>query len=254
MKFSLGAKIGLIIGLLGGLVGMAAAIIAAPLEGSIFAIIFIAIFGGVFWGVFRPMFVQNKLLKTGVSARAVIKQVSDTGVTVNNNPQIKLLLEVSPPMGVPYLVETKMIISRLQPGLYQPGMELAVKIDPDDKDKVAVDPTGGAGGGGYSGSTMTQQEAEAMLVRLNNENTKLIAYGETARAIVTGYQWMGVYVNGNNPFVTLDVEVLPESRSSFKAKAKGVIAEQSVARFQPGEEIYVKYDPNDTSKVTIEHS
>lgn len=233
---------------------MAAAVIAAPLEGSIFAIIFIAIFGGVFWGVFRPMFMQGKLLKTGVSARALIKQVSDTGVTVNNNPQIKLLLEVSPPMGAPYLVETKMIISRLQPGLYQPGMELAVKIDPNDKDKIAVDPTGGAGGGGFSGSTITQQEAEAMLVKLNDENTKLMAYGESARAIVTAYQWMGVYVNGNNPFVTLDVEVLPETRSSFKAKAKGVIAEQSVPKFQPGEEIYVKYDPNDTSKVTIEHS
>jgi len=34
----------------------------------------------------------------------------------------------------------------------------------------------------------------------------------------------------------------------------GVIAEQSVAKFQPGEEIYVKFDPNDTSKVTIIHS
>jgi hypothetical protein len=208
----------------------------------------------VYWFVFRSIFGQNKLLKTGVSARAVIKQVSDTGVTVNNNPQIKLLLEVSPPTGAPYLVETKTIISRLQPGMYQPGMEIAVKVDPNNKDKVAVDPTGGAGGGGFSGSMMTMQEAEAMLRKINDESTKLMAYGESSRAIVTGYQWLGVYVNGNNPFVSLDLEVLPETRSSFKAKAKGVISEQSVPKFQPGEEIYVKFDPNDISKVTIEHS
>lgn len=248
-------KIGLIIGLLGGLAGIAIAVITAPLEGSIFALIFIAVFGGVYWSIFRPMMMQNKLLKTGVPARAVIKELHDTGVTVNNAPQIKLLLEVTPQMGMPYLVETKMLISRLQSHAFQPGMELMVKIDPNDKDKVAVDFKGGAG---YSSNAtyggLNQQEAESMLKRINEENMQITAIGESSRAIVTNYKWLGVYVNGNNPFVALDLEVLPGSRRPFKAQAKGVIAEQSVSKFQPGEEIYVKFDPNDTSKVTIEHS
>ncbi len=255
MRMSLVGKIGLIIGLLGGLAGIVVAVISAPIMGSIFALIFILVFGGVYWSVFRPMMIQSRLLKTGLSAKAVIKELSDTGVTVNNAPQVKLVLEVFPPMGAPYLVETKMLISRLQTSMFQPGMELAVKIDPDDKSKVAVDFSAGAAyGAGSSSAGMNQQEAELMLKKVNEENMKISALGESSRAIVTNYKWLGVYVNGNNPFVSLDLEVLPESRRSFKANAKGVIAEQSVSKFQPGEEIFVKFDPNDTSKVTIEHS
>lgn len=253
MRMSLAGKIGMIIGLLGGLAGITVAIIAAPLMGSIFALIFIVVFGGVYWSIFRPMIMQNRLLKTGVPARAVIRELHDTGVTVNNAPQIKMLLEVFPQTGIPYLVETKMLISRLQTSAFQPGMELAVKIDPNDKDKVAVDFSSGVSYGSGS-SQMNQQEAEVMLKKVNDENLRISAIGESSRAIVTNYKWLGVYVNGNNPFVSLDVEVLPESRRPFKAQAKGVIAEQSVPKFQPGEEIYVKFDPDDTNKVTIEHS
>jgi hypothetical protein len=249
---SLAGKIGLIIGLLGGLAGIAVAVISEPLMGSIFALIFILVFGGVYWSVFRPMMMQNRLLKTGIPAKAVIKELHDTGVTVNNAPQIKLLLEVFPQTGLPYLVETKILISRLQTSAFQPGTELTVKIDPNDKDKVAVDFSGGASYAPAGG--MNQQQAEAMLKKVNDENLQISAIGESSRAIVTNYKWLGVYVNGNNPFVSLDLEVLPESGRSFKAQAKGVIAEQSVSKFQPGEEIFVKFNPDDTSKVTIEHS
>lgn len=255
MRMSLMGKIGLIIGLLGGLAGITVAVIAAPVMGSIFALIFIVVFGGVYWSIFRPMMMQNKLLKTGISANAVIKELHDTGVTVNNAPQIKLLLEVFPPTGLPYLVETKMLISRLQTSSFQPGMELAVKIDPDDKDKVVVDLSGGVSyGSDTSSAGMNQKETEAMLQKINEENLKIMALGESSRAIVTNYKWLGVYVNGNNPLVSLDLEVIPDSRRPFKAQAKGVIAEHSVSKFQAGKEIYVKFDPDDTSKVTVEHS
>lgn len=204
------------------------------------------------------MSVQNKLLKTGVSARAVIKELSDTGVTVNNAPQIKLLLEVTPPTGAPYLVQTKMLISRLQTSMYQPGMELAVKIDPDDKNKVAIDPSGGASysGSSYGGAatTMSQEQAQAMLQQVNDDNVKLMAYGQSSKAIITNYTWLGVYVNGNNPFVSLDVEVIPDGDKPFKAVTKGVVKEESVPKFQPGKEVWVKYDPDDNSKVVVDHS
>jgi hypothetical protein len=207
--------------------------------------------------------IQNKLLKTGVPAQATILQVSDTGVTVNNSPQIKLLLQVNPPTGMPYQVETKVLISRLQTHAYQPGMVVPVKIDPNDKDKIAIDYTGsadnastngiGAGSTGYY-TPQQIQEMQTMLSKINDENNKLMTYGESARAIVTKFIPMGINVNGDNPAVTLELEVLPQSRASFKATAKGVIMSTSVPKFQPGEEIFVKFDPNNISMVTIEHS
>jgi len=54
--------------------------------------------------------------------------------------------------------------------------------------------------------------------------------------------------------VELELEVLPENAASFSGKAKGVIAEASVPKYQPGQEIFVKYDLYDNSRVVIDHS
>jgi len=254
MRLPLGAKIGLAVGLIGAAVGITAAIIADPIFGTIMAVIIIAVIGGTFGRIFGRMASQNRLLKTGVSARAVIKELRDTGVTVNNAPQVKLLLEVSPPTGAPYLVETKTLISRLEIPSFQPGTELAVKIDPNNKNKIAIDRSGGASYAGGNAAGMNEHQAQAMLTKVNDENNRIMAYGQSSKAIVTNYKWLGVYVNGQNPFVELDLEVLPDSDKPFKASAKGVVKDTSVPKFQPGKEIWVKYDPENHSKVTIDHS
>jgi hypothetical protein len=265
MRMGVGGWIGVIVGGLGGLIGMVVAIAASPVFGSIMAFVFIVVFGGVFWAIYRPMIVQNKIMKTGVSATATILEVRDTGVTVNNSPQIKLLLQVTPPMGMQYKVEMKLLISRLQTYAFQPGMTIAVKIDPNDKDKIAIDNSGSASdsnSSSYSSGYSQQQyftpqqiqEIQSDLKKTNDENLKLMSYGESAKAIVLKYTDTNVKVNGENPAVVLDLEVIPMTRSPFKATAKGVIMQTSVPKFQPGEEIFVKFDPNDTSKVTVEHS
>ena len=257
MRLPLGAKIGLVIGLIGAVIGMVAAIMADPVFGIIMSVILIAVFGGTFGTIFGRMATQNRLLKTGVSATAVIKELKDTGVTVNNAPQIKLLLEVSPPTGAPYLVQTKTLISRLETSSFQPGMVVPVKIDPSNKNKIAIDRSGGAsyaGGAGGNASGMSEQQAQAMLEKVNDENNRIMAYGQSAKAIVTNYKWLGVYVNGQNPFVELGLEVLPDSGKPFKTSAKGVVKDTSVPKYQPGKEIWVKYDSEDHGKVTIDHS
>lgn len=256
MKLNVIAKIGIITGLLGGLIGIVVAIASDPVGGGIIALVMILVFEGVFWTFFRPMMQRSRLLKTGISADGTVLKIWDTGVTINDNPQIGLLVEVRPQTGMPFQSETKLVISRLDVGAYQPGMKVNVRYDPNDPSKVAIESVAGGGGfamkQNYSPSEIKQMEE--MLTKINNENTALMAYGESARAIVLKYMPMGINVNGNNPAVTLELEVLPDSRKSFKGTAKGVIAEQSVSKFQPGEEIYVKFDPNDTSKVTIVHS
>jgi hypothetical protein len=251
MKMGLGAKIGIFGGILGGVIGMVAAIISEPILGSIFSAFFIVVFGTVFWKIFRPMYVSKKLLKTGVRAKAIIVKVWDTGVTVNKNPQVGLLLDVTPPHKMPYQTEMRQIISRLNPSVYQPGMEVDVRIDPDDEKKIAIESIGGAGG--YS-SSYSKSEAEKKLMEVEKLNKEILKYGESSRAIVLNYTEMGINVNGNNPAVTLDLEVIPDNRKSFKAQAKGIVMETSVPKFQPGEEIYVKFDPKDITKVSIEHS
>ena len=95
---------------------------------------------------------------------------------------------------------------------------------------------------------------KAELTKLQQETDAVRLIGTSARAIVKKYTWLGVYVNGNNPYAELEVEVLPDNAPAFEGKVKGAIIEQSVEKFQPGKEIFVKYDPQDRSKLTIDHS
>jgi hypothetical protein len=266
-------NIGMIIGVAGGAIGIIIAIVAVILSGQWDALIIIAItvgiVGTVFWRVlFRPMMINSRLSKTGISTMAKVVEVSDTGVTVNNAPQIKLLLEVSPPNGVPYLVETKQLISRLQTAIYQPGSMIPVLIDLNDRDLISINYEGTNAAGNYAGNNngspnsvvtgpwtgMSGSEAEKKLYDINLKNKEISSYGVKSKAIVTKYTWLGINVNGNNPAVELEVQVTPFDRPAFGAKMIGVIMDRSVPKFQAGEEIYVKYDPDNTGKVTIEHS
>jgi hypothetical protein len=54
--------------------------------------------------------------------------------------------------------------------------------------------------------------------------------------------------------VEIELEILPEHAASFSGKARAVIAETSVQKYQPGQEIFVKYDLYDNSRVVIDHS
>ena len=267
MKMNWGIIIGLIGGGIGLVVGLGAVIATKSIAGIIIMTLVVGIMGTVFWKtLFGPMMLSRRLAKTGFATTARVVEVSDTGVTVNNAPQVKLLLEVTPPNGATYMVETKQLISRLQTSVYQPGSMIPVLIDLNDKNSIVINYEGSGGASGqstsYSSNTvpsgpwagMGQTDAERKLVDIDAKNKEIFAYGVSSKAIVTKYTWLGIYVNGNNPAAEIEIEVLPSDRPAFHGKTIGVFMETSVPKFQAGEEIFVKYDPNDTSKITVEHS
>lgn len=148
MRLGTGDMIGLILGGLGGLVGITCAVIFGGWMGIIMSVISVALFGGIFYPLLiKPMMTAGRLRKTGVAATAKILQVSDTGVTLNNSPQVKLLLEVSLPTGT-YRIETKQYISRLQTSMYHPGRVIPVLVDPNDRNLISINYDGTVPGGG----------------------------------------------------------------------------------------------------------
>ena len=79
------------------------------------------------------------LQKRGVSAEATILKVWDTGMTVNEDPVVGLLLEVRPSDTGVYQAETKALISRIDVPQFQPGHVIPVRYDPKDPKEVAID-------------------------------------------------------------------------------------------------------------------
>ncbi|MEO5945539.1 MAG: hypothetical protein ABIP79_01895 [Chitinophagaceae bacterium] len=250
-----GVWIGIIGGIIGLLVGVGAVVATAGETGIYMGAGMLVIFGGMFYLFYRlffkPMFTTNRLQKTGISAKATILEVNDTGVTVNNSPQIKLKLEVKNSFGQKYTTQLRTLVSRLNPGAFRPGMEIAVKVDPKNEMNVVIDYMGQS-----AANTDQPNEAalQAQLMKEQEEGQAISASGKSARAIIKKHTWLGINLNGNNPYVELELEVLPEQSVSFSGKTKGVIAEASIPKFQPGQEIYVKYDLYDNSKIVIDHS
>lgn len=95
-----------------------------------------------FWLVLRKVFGSEKqnerILATGEPAQAIVLRMWETGMTINDNPQIQILLEVRPANRPPYQTQTKCMISRLKLALVQPDAVVAVRIDPQNQSKVAL--------------------------------------------------------------------------------------------------------------------
>ena len=135
-------------------------------------------------------------------------------------------------------------------------MVVPVKIDPKNENIVIIDinekEQPQAARPAFSQRQVDSLKDEMMKGQQQGDTIRLT--GRSARAIIKKYTWLGINVNGNNPYAEMEIEVLPDNAPAFQGKVKGAISEQSVEKYQPGKEIFVKYDTNDLSKLAIDHS
>ncbi|MGC4100771.1 DUF3592 domain-containing protein [Ferruginibacter sp.] len=259
MKMNTGAWIGIIGGILGGAIGIACVIAFAGSIGLYIAAGMILLFVGMgylfYKLLFQQMILAARLQKVGIPAKALIKDIQDTNVTINNNPQIKLVLELKNSFGQTYAAAVRTVISRFQPLMYQIGMTVPVLVDPADENKMVLDTTARATNTATTSFAAKNVSALGQdMMKEQQEGDSIRLMGRAAKAIIKKYTWLGIYVNGNNPYSEMVLEVLPADAPAFEATVKAAIAEQSVSKYQPGQEIFVKYDTMDNKKVAIEHS
>src|SRR5262245_10994485 len=89
---------------------------------------------------------RQRLEQAGVNANAVLVEVRDTGMTVNDNPRVKLVFEVAAANGSgTFQIETKQTVSRV--AIPRAGDTFVVRYDPDDVDNFELVGATGSGGG-----------------------------------------------------------------------------------------------------------
>ena len=81
----------------------------------------------------------SEIRKSGRPGTARVLKIWDTGMSVNGNPVVGFRLEVRAEGIEPFEAETKALIGRLDVPRIQPGRELAVRFDPGDHTRVALD-------------------------------------------------------------------------------------------------------------------
>lgn len=82
---------------------------------------------------------RQKILQSGVPATAQVISVQQTGTYINNQPEVMATLMVQRAGSPPYQVNATLILSMLEIPRLQPGASVAVKVDPSDPQKVAID-------------------------------------------------------------------------------------------------------------------
>ncbi len=101
--------------------------------GVLFSLVVAILIMRPFLRIFFPAAIKN-----AVTAEAKVLKVWDTGTTVNENPQIGLLLEFNSAEGVPLQAEAKTIVSRLDAALIQPGITAEIEYDAQKPQSVRV--------------------------------------------------------------------------------------------------------------------
>jgi hypothetical protein len=91
----------------------------------------------------------DALLATGTPGTATITGLTQTGMYVNENPQIRMQLLVSLPGQTPYATQHTEIVPLMLLGRLNSGAPLNVRVDPMNLNRVAVD-WGSSGFGGGS--------------------------------------------------------------------------------------------------------
>lgn len=101
---------------------------------------------GVLFLVFRPIYLRyrnaRKLLSTGSLGVADVVSSSQTGVTINNQPEMRVVLTVENVGGTPRQVEVKQIFDL--GSIPRAGDRVYVLIDPINPDNVVLAPPGAA--------------------------------------------------------------------------------------------------------------
>src|SRR5262245_27897886 len=80
---------------------------------------------------------RQRIFAAGHPAQARIVQVRQTGTTVNNQPEVDLLLDVFPSNAPPYRARTSRLVSLFEIPRFQPGATIEVRVDPTDPSRIA---------------------------------------------------------------------------------------------------------------------
>lgn len=200
--------------------------------------------------LFKGMSQNSGLVKTGIPAPAVILDVQDTGVSMNNSMQARLTLQVTPAGRPPFQAVATTFVNRFQVGMLVPGASVNVKYDPNDITKVAIESLGAGGM-----SPMNMQSVQAAVLAQDQYYEQLRRTGEEALAtIVTAEETNIRAAEGGSVFrFTLDVQ--PRVGEPFRAETQAAIADQSRAKYSVGKQVYVRFDPyGDRKQVALDRA
>ena len=139
---------------------------------------------------------RKKILANGVAGQALIMGAAPTGTVINEiNYVVKFQLRVDVPGRAPYDIEVKDTLAITSMGAITPGTTVAVKVDPADQTKVAIDWSQGVqrAGGGMAGAAGPVDFSAGQIAQALHDPGALaqVQQGSAAELLQTGQRATG---------------------------------------------------------------
>jgi ribosomal protein S8E len=192
-------------------------------------------FGGQVFGHKK----KENVLEHGTQARAVVVDVADTGMTINNNPRVQLTLQVQPEGQAPFEAKKKVTVSRV--AIPSIGDTYFVRFDPANPSEVEFD------------TAKAQEVNNAAKAQLAEVAASAVPPDLMQNGIIGRGALVSVEKNpiGNLIDCAMTVGVrLVDGTPSYQAQTRLSLSAETAAQLMPHQTLFtVRADPNDHSRI-----
>jgi hypothetical protein len=188
---------------------------------------------------------NSAAFRTGQVGIGTVTSVRQTGVSVNDQPQVRLDLSVQGAGGESFDSRAKIIVPLTELALLRPGIVLPVRYLPGRTDRVEID---------RSGDREAMQNAwnENMIRRglTSRDMLDVAARGIAAQAVVQSLSVPGEIRDGYVK-VVLDLAVTRPDGSTYSTRTEKFVPSGSVELIQIGRVVQVHYLPGAEDHVAL---
>ena len=233
---------------------------------GLYAAIAYSIWQNPFYGIGMPLFIlfmaeglgmvilsilfilkmEQQKIKDGEPAVGLVTSAMQTGVYINEQPQLHFKLLVTRKGGAQYTTELKAVISLLSLDNFKAGAVVPLLVSQQDRNKVAF---------AWEGQVATSDIQALMNEQLIKQDVsaellEVSRSGEHAYAKVLDATPLGSTPNDKLK-LRLDLAITKADGDTFQVTTTKEIRDSMLARLQPGTIIKVTYAPSDPSKIVL---
>jgi hypothetical protein len=203
----------------------------------------------------------QRLRTFGVPGHAQIMSMRQTGVSMNEQPQVQLNLQVQTEMHGPYQTTVTEYVPLMLLGMLSTGRPLPVKVDPADPQKLVIEWESAMSGGmpvaGMQPGLPATPRASADTSRYDpaareEEKERLLATGVAGRATVMSARAIGDTDSEGRPVYDLVLTIEIPGQRPMQGPARTGVPTDRVDQLEPGDTVAIKSDPANPSVMTID--
>ena len=194
----------------------------------------------------------DRIRQQGVSGTATITGMRQTGVQLNEQPQIELQLQVQTQMHGAYPVTVKEYVPLMLLGTLSSGQPLPVKVDPANPQRVIIE-WENAGGMGMpmAGMSVAGQPA-APVGNPSDIKKRLLETGVPGTAKVISSVPTGQTDPEGRPMFSMVLEIKVDGHPPMQGPAVVGVPNERADQLEAGDSVPIKADPNNPSMMAVD--